>query len=78
MYCVDIDLTEHKKADSELQASDHRYRSLVEHLGDAIFIDAAAQLSFLNPAWEQISGYPIHESLGSPLQRLCPSWATPH
>ncbi|WNF47654.1 PAS domain S-box protein [Pseudomonas sp. SG20056] len=73
LYCVDIDLTEQKKIDSELQVSETRYRSLVEHLGDAIFItDADDKLSFLNPAWEQISGYPIHESLGRPLQRFMP------
>lgn len=73
LYCVDIDLTEQKKMDSELQVSESRYRSLVEHLGDAVFItDADDKLSFLNPAWEQISGYPIHESLGSPLQRFMP------
>ncbi|MGG5871567.1 PAS domain S-box protein [Pseudomonas peli] len=73
LYCIDIDLTEQKKMDSELQVSESRYRSLVEHLGDAIFItDADDKLSFLNPAWAQISGYPIHESLGSPLQRFMP------
>ena len=73
LYCVDIDLTEQKKIDSELQVSESRYRSLVEHLGDAIFItDADDKLSFLNPAWEEISGYPIHESLGSPLHRFMP------
>ena len=73
LYCVDIDLTEQKKIDSELQVSESRYRSLVEHLGDAIFItDADGKLSFLNPAWEEISGYPIHESLGSPLHRFMP------
>ena len=73
LYCVDIDLTEHKKIDSELQASENRYRSLVEHLDDAIFItNAVGQLSFLNPAWEQISGYPIHKSLGCPLQQFMP------
>jgi PAS domain S-box-containing protein len=73
LYCVDIDMTEQKKMDSELQVSEGRYRSLVEHLGDAIFItNADDQLSFLNPAWEQISGYPLHESLGCPLQRFMP------
>jgi len=73
LYCVDIDLTEQKKIDSELQVSESRYRSLVEHLGDAIFItDADDNLSFLNPAWEEISGYPIHESLGSPLHHFMP------
>jgi len=73
LYCVDIDLTELKKIDSELQASESRYRSLVEHLGDAVFItDADDQLIFLNPAWTQISGYSQHDSLGSPLQRFMP------
>lgn len=73
LYCVDIDLTEQKKIDIELQVSESRYRSLVEHLGDAVFItDTDDKLSVLNPAWEQISGYPIHESLGSPLQRFMP------
>ncbi|MDP2747022.1 PAS domain S-box protein [Pseudomonas sp.] len=73
LYCVDIDLTEQKKIDIELQVSESRYRSLVEHLGDAVFItDTDDKLSFLNPVWEQISGYPIHESLGSPLQRFMP------
>ncbi|WP_167360319.1 PAS domain S-box protein [Pseudomonas anguilliseptica] len=73
LYCVDIDLTTQKKFDNELQASERRYRSLVEHLGDAIFItDANNQLSFLNPAWETISGYTISDSLGSPLQRFMP------
>jgi PAS domain S-box-containing protein len=73
LYCIDIDLTGQKKMDSELQVSESRYRSLVEHLGDAIFItDADDRLSFLNPAWTQISGHPIHESLGSALQRFMP------
>lgn len=76
LYCVDIDLTELKKIDNELQVSESRYRSLVEHLGDAIFItNPDDQLSFLNPAWERISGYPIHESLGKPLQRFMPELA---
>lgn len=73
LYCVDIDLSEQKQMHSELHVSETRYRTLVEHLSDAIFsTDAEGQLSFLNPAWTQISGYSIHESLGNPLQRFMP------
>lgn len=73
LYCIDIDLTQQKKIDSDLQLSESRYRTLVEHLGDGIFVtNADNTLCFLNPAWEQISGYRVHESLGSPLQRFMP------
>lgn len=73
LYCVDIDLSEQKQVHSELHISETRYRTLVEHLSDAIFItDAEGRLSFLNPAWTQISGYSAHESLGSALQRFMP------
>jgi PAS domain S-box-containing protein len=73
MYHIDIDLTEQKKMHHELLISESRYRSLVEHLGDAIFtLNSNNQLSFINPAWEQISGYPINESLDNPLSRFIP------
>lgn len=73
LYCVDIDLTQQKQIDLDLQLSENRYRTLVEHLGDGIFVTQADDsLCFLNPAWEQISGYTVQESLGSPLQRFMP------
>ncbi|WXL26759.1 PAS domain S-box protein [Ectopseudomonas mendocina] len=72
-YHIDIDLTEQKKMHQELLVSESRYRALVNHLADAIFIiDSNNHLSFLNPAWEQISGHNINESLGSPLHRFIP------
>jgi len=73
MYCVDIDLSQQKQIDYQLQLSELRYRELVEHLSDAIFMtDDQQRLIFLNPAWSRITGYPPHESLAQPLLRFFP------
>ena len=68
MYCVDIDLGQHKSVHQSLEASEARYRELVEQLHEAIFLtDTGGRLTFLNPAWQTITGYSIQESLGRPL-----------
>lgn len=71
LYCVDIDLSEQKQIDSQLHLSETRYRELVEHLSDAIFMtDDEGRLNFINPAWSRISGYTAHASLGQPLHQF--------
>ncbi len=68
LYCVDIDLGQQKQAHNELEASEARYRELVEQLHEAIFLtDDCGRISFLNPSWQSITGYSINESLGRPL-----------
>ena len=68
LYCVDIDLGQQKSAHLELEASEARYRELVEQLHEAIFLtDSAGRLTFVNPAWQTITGYSIRESIGRPL-----------
>lgn len=68
MYCVDIDLGQQHLAHQQLESSEARYRELVEQLHEAIFLaDSAGRLTFVNPAWQIITGYSIHESLGRPL-----------
>ncbi|WP_137974168.1 EAL domain-containing protein [Pseudomonas sp. F(2018)] len=68
LYCVDIDLGQQKSAHQELEASEARYRELVEQLHEAIFLtDSGGRLTFVNPAWQTITGYSIRESIGRPL-----------
>ena len=68
------DITENKRIQRALEESRARYRSLVEDLQEVVFqTDAAGRCTFLNPAWQEITGYSSEESLGTPLfQYLCP------
>ncbi|MBF0418324.1 MAG: PAS domain S-box protein, partial [Magnetococcales bacterium] len=51
----------------ELNQAERRYRQMVENVKDVIFqTDLQGRWSFLNPAWEEVSGYPVQESLGRP------------
>jgi PAS domain S-box-containing protein len=51
-----------------LRESEERYRSVLGEIDEVIFrTDAAGRLTFLNPAWAQITGYSPEESLGAQL-----------
>ncbi|MDD3448107.1 MAG: PAS domain S-box protein, partial [Gammaproteobacteria bacterium] len=48
-----------------LSESETRHRSLVEQLQEGIFrTDGQGRATFLNPAWEVITGFPVAEALG--------------
>lgn len=50
-----------------LQQSEEKYRSVVENVKEVIFqTDAEGRLRFLNPAWQEITGFPLDASLGTP------------
>ncbi|MBF0426592.1 MAG: CHASE domain-containing protein [Magnetococcales bacterium] len=49
----------------ELHQTEARYQRMVDNIKEVIFqTDAAGTWQFLNPAWEEISGYTIVDSLG--------------
>jgi diguanylate cyclase (GGDEF)-like protein/PAS domain S-box-containing protein len=54
-----------KRAEAALRVSEERYRSVVDSVKDIIFqTDAEGRWSFLNPAWAEVTGFSVEESLG--------------
>ncbi|WP_224999560.1 PAS domain S-box protein [Cesiribacter sp. SM1] len=59
---------ERQQAEYKVLQSEERYRSLVDNLTEVIFqTDSQSEISFLNPAWQEITGYSPDESLGMSL-----------
>ncbi len=77
------DVTDFKNAEAALSTSEEQYQSLVDSVQEVIFwVDVDDMWVFLNPAWQQITGFLLHESIGhrwldflSPLdeERVCRS-----
>jgi len=59
------DITEHKKAEEKLRESEERFRSVVEHSHEGIFIvDDAYRFIYCNDELSQILGYSHEEIMG--------------
>ena len=64
---IRTDITERKRIEGQLADSERRFRTVVESLKEVIFrTDASGCWTYLNPAWSEITGYAIHESIGRP------------
>ena len=67
------EIEESRKAGKALQESNERYRTLIESVTDAIVIvDPDGKLTYLNPEYEKISGYPVEELIGRLFTELVP------
>lgn len=65
---------ERQQAEYKVLNSEEKYRSLVENLTEVIFqADQQNQLTFLNAAWQEVTGFMPEESLGLSL----PSYIVP-
>jgi PAS domain S-box-containing protein len=65
MASISRDISERKRAEDKLKESEQKYHLLVNNLKEAIFqTDAAGNWTFLNTAWEEITGFSVEESIG--------------
>src|SRR5207302_1207123 len=57
---------ERKRSEQALDASEVRYRSVVENIREVIFqLDEFGQWTFLNPAWTAMTGFEVKPTLGT-------------
>lgn len=79
-------LTERDQRAQEAHLIADHFKAVVENAGEVIFrTDLVGNWTYLNPAWETLSGYPIEGSLGEPLyacvdpaeQEELAQWASP-
>jgi two-component system cell cycle sensor histidine kinase/response regulator CckA len=57
---------ERKRSEEALDASEVKYRSVVENIKEVIFqMDEFGQWTFLNPAWTAVTGFEVTPTLGT-------------
>jgi two-component system sporulation sensor kinase A len=79
VVAIHEDVTERKQIETELVASEKRFREVVETALDGIFrVDSSGLFSFANPMMVEIGGYPLEELIGMPLKQLVNQKSLPH
>jgi two-component system, cell cycle sensor histidine kinase and response regulator CckA len=67
LYSIMNDITEHKKADQALLASEGLFRSIAEQISEIVFItDQSGVTTYVSPSVETIAGYKTDEVIGHP------------
>ncbi|MBW4620736.1 MAG: PAS domain S-box protein [Cyanosarcina radialis HA8281-LM2] len=67
-YLIYREIRRRHQIEARLEESEEKHRSVVENIKEVIFqTDDRGYLTFLNPAWAEITGYPIADSLNTPI-----------
>ena len=62
------DISARERIERSLRESEMRYREMMDNVREIFFqTDAAGCWTFLNPAWQELTGFQVGESLGRPL-----------
>jgi len=65
-YFVKRDLHKRQQTEAKLRESEQKYRSVVDNVKEVIFqTDTEGVWRFLNPAWTEITGFTLTESIGT-------------
>ena len=68
---------ERKRSEEALDASEVKYRSVVETIKEVIFqMDEFGHWTFLNPAWTAVTGFEVKPTLGTFLPGIHPRGGT--
>lgn len=61
--CMDVDITEQKRAESELREAEEKFRNLVEQSLVGVYIIQEGKLVYVNPCFAEIFGYTQSEMI---------------
>ncbi len=62
---VGLDITDLKRMEEALRASEQRFRSFVENANDVVFVlTASGKFSYVSPQWKESFGYELSEVIG--------------
>jgi diguanylate cyclase (GGDEF)-like protein/PAS domain S-box-containing protein len=61
-----VDVTARKVAEAALQVSEQKYRTLVDHSQDGVFITQEGNYTYVNQAYASMLGYTVAEMVGTP------------
>ncbi len=70
LFCIDMDLSERRRAEETLRESEGKYRQVVENANESILVAQNGKLLFCNGKTEQLSGYTVEELLRLPFADL--------
>ncbi len=76
LFGISQDITERNRLQDALQASENRYRQIIENASDLVYTtDARGFFTYLNPMCERITGYPPETLLGERFTKvIADSW----
>gem|GEM_PF-403332 len=71
MMSMAIDITDRKLAEEQLRRSEENLAITLQSIGDAVIAtDTHGKVTRMNPVAEQLTGWPLPEALGQPLNKV--------